>query len=103
MERTMAALVTEESHNVAPLVVSPKAACLLIDCSNTRLYELLNSGEISSYRDGKSRKIIVASLKDLIERRLREEVSKEQRGWTERATLARVKKRKLMRPTGHQL
>jgi hypothetical protein len=103
MERTMAAMVTEEFQNIAPLVVSPKAACLLIDCSTTRLYELLNSGEISSYRDGKSRKIIVASLKDLIERRLREEGAKEQRGWTERATLARVKKRKLMRPTGHKL
>jgi hypothetical protein len=103
MERTMASSVTEESHNIAPLVTSPKVARVLIDCSMTRLYELLNSGEISSYRDGKSRKIIVSSLKDLIERRLREEAAKEKRGWTERATLARVKKRKLMRPTGHQL
>jgi excisionase family DNA binding protein len=98
----MATSVTEESQNIAPLVTSPKVACVVIDCSMTRLYELLNSGEISSYRDGKSRKIPVASLKDHIARRLREEGAKEKRGWTERATLARVKKRKLMRQTGHQ-
>jgi len=99
----MAASVTEDSQNIAPLVTSPKVARVLIDCSMTRLYELLNSGEITSYRDGKSRKIIVASLNDLIERRLREEGSKELRGWTERATLARIKKRRLTPPEGHKL
>ena len=82
--------------NIEPFVVSPKGACVLIDCSITRLYELLNSGEINSYRDGKSRKIVVASIKDFIERRLRDETCKERRGWTERATLARATKRKLL-------
>ena len=96
----MTAAVAEHSQNFSPLVVSPKGACLLINCSITRLYELLNAGEISSYRDGKSRKIIVASIKDFIERRLREESGKEPRRWTERANLARVKKRNLTSSRG---
>src|SRR5258707_13234401 len=95
MERAMVASVAKESQHVAPLVVSPKRACLLIDCSITRLYELLNSKEISSYRDGKSRKIVVASIKAFIERRLREEIAKEPFRGTERATQVRIAKRKL--------
>jgi hypothetical protein len=69
----------------------------------TRLYKHLNSGEISSYRDGKSRKIIVESITEFVERRLREETGKERSGWTERATKARVKKRKLLARSEHQL
>jgi hypothetical protein len=56
----------------APLVVRPARAMVMLDCGFTQLYELLNSGELKSYREGKSRKIIVKSIYDLIERRLRE-------------------------------
>jgi excisionase family DNA binding protein len=56
--------------NDEPLLVKPKQACRLLSCGNTRLYELLNSGEIASFRDGGSRKIVMASLKNFIERRL---------------------------------
>jgi excisionase family DNA binding protein len=100
MELAMAVAAAEHSQNFCPLVVSPKGACELIDCSITHLYELLNTGEISSYRDGKSRKIIVASIREFIDRRLREESCKEPRRWTERATLARVKKRNLTSSRG---
>ena len=41
----------------------------MLSCSNTRGYELLNSGELVSFKDGKSRKITVASIKDYITRR----------------------------------
>jgi hypothetical protein len=51
------------------LVVKPRTAWKMLSCSNTRGYELLNSGELVSFKDGKSRKITVASIKDYIARR----------------------------------
>lgn len=86
------------NENIAPLVASPKAVGRMIDSGLTRVYELINSGEIQSYRDGKARKIIVASVEAYVERQLGLEGLKEQRGWTERATQARIKKRKLAPP-----
>jgi hypothetical protein len=53
-----------------PLVVKPKAAWKMLACSNTRGYELLASGELESYLDGRSRKITVDSIHRLIARRL---------------------------------
>jgi hypothetical protein len=50
------------------LVVKPRTAWKMLSCSNTRGYELLNSGELVSFKDGKSRKITVASIKDYIRR-----------------------------------
>ena len=76
-----------------PLVVSPKRGCQMLDCSMTRFYELLNSGQIESYREGKSRKAIVASIKAHIARQLELEIKKEPARWTERATTARMAKR----------
>jgi len=76
-----------------PLVVSPKRGCRMLDCSMTRFYELLNSGQIESYRDGKSRKAVVASIKAHIARQLEQEAKKEPARWTERATYVRMAKR----------
>ena len=53
-----------------PLVVKPKLAWKLLACSNTRGYELLSAGELESFLDGRSRKIIVASIHRFIARRL---------------------------------
>jgi hypothetical protein len=85
-----------------PLVVSPRRARQMLDCSMTRLYELINSGEIQSYRDGKSRKAIVASIKAHIARQLEAEATKVRVGWTDRATQARgVKRRMDLNRTSH--
>ncbi len=84
----------KDQTETEPLVVSPKRGCQLLDCSITRLYELLNSGQIQSYREGKSRKVIVASIKAHIARRLELETQNEPARWTERATKARMTKRK---------
>jgi hypothetical protein len=56
--------------DVEPLAVKPRTAWQMLQCSNTRGYELLNAGELESFRDGGSRKITVASIKSYIERRL---------------------------------
>ena len=53
-----------------PLVVKPKIAWRLLACSNTRGYELIAAGQLESFRDGRSRKITVASIHRFIARRL---------------------------------
>jgi excisionase family DNA binding protein len=55
---------------LGPLVVKPKIAWRMLNCSNTRGYELLAAGELDSFRDGRSRKITVESIHRYIARRL---------------------------------
>jgi hypothetical protein len=64
--------IVQDSANIGdePLVVSPRRACHLLDCGTTRLYELINGGELQSFRDGTSRKIVLASIRDYVTRRL---------------------------------
>jgi excisionase family DNA binding protein len=56
--------------DVEPLMVSPRQACRLLSIGNTRLYELIAAGEIESYRDGRSRRITLASIRTRIARLL---------------------------------
>jgi excisionase family DNA binding protein len=53
---------------IEPLAVSPRRACRLLSVGNTRLYELIAAGEIESYRDGRSRRITMASIRGRIAR-----------------------------------
>ena len=55
---------------VAALAVKPRAACGMIGCGITRLYELIAAGELTSFKDGASRKIVVASIHEYIARRI---------------------------------
>jgi excisionase family DNA binding protein len=50
------------------LVTNVDDAAEMLDCSKATLYDLLNSGAIESYLEGRSRKIIVASIEAHIER-----------------------------------
>jgi excisionase family DNA binding protein len=59
-----------QAANVQPLVVKPKVAWQMLGIGNTRGYELIAAGELESYRDGRSRKITVASIKRYVERQL---------------------------------
>lgn len=45
---------------------------MLLDCGNTRLYELLAAGELQGFKDGTSRKITTESIRAYIARRLAE-------------------------------
>jgi excisionase family DNA binding protein len=78
---------------VEVLAVTPRIAKRMLGCGTTRLYDLLNRGELESYRDGKARRIIVASLRDYVSRRLAAERCKVKPVWTDRATSARMAKR----------
>jgi hypothetical protein len=56
-----------------PLIVRPRVARQMLGgCGLERLYDLLNSGELESFRDGRARLITVASIERYIERRLAE-------------------------------
>jgi len=55
---------------VEPLVVSPARACQMLSIGLTRCYELMNTKQLQSYKDGKSRKITVASIQAYITRQL---------------------------------
>lgn len=57
---------------ISPLAVKPSRACIMLDIGVTRLYELLNAGQLESYKDGRSRKITVASINAYVARRLKE-------------------------------
>jgi hypothetical protein len=52
------------------LVVRPRRARRMLDCGNTRLYELISAGELESFKNGKSRKITTASIRSYIARRI---------------------------------
>ncbi|WP_448040520.1 helix-turn-helix domain-containing protein [Bradyrhizobium liaoningense] len=60
----------------APLVASPNQAMRAIQVSRKKLYELINTGELESYTEGKSRRITTKSINDYIERRLAAEACK---------------------------
>jgi excisionase family DNA binding protein len=53
-----------------PIAVSPREACRLLSIGNTRLYELIAAGEVESYRDGKSRRVTMRSIRRRVERLL---------------------------------
>jgi excisionase family DNA binding protein len=59
-------------ERIEPIVVRPKQACVLLGCGLTYLFNLLNAGELESYRDGRSRLITVASIKARIAQKLAE-------------------------------
>jgi excisionase family DNA binding protein len=59
-----------EFGNDEALVVRPKRACQMLSIGQTRLYELLNRGELEAYRDGAARKITTRSIRGYIERQL---------------------------------
>lgn len=53
-----------------PMVVSPRRACHLLSVGLTRLYQLLNAGELQSLHIGRSRRITTASIGAYIDRQL---------------------------------
>ena len=60
----------------APLVASPNQTMRAIQVSRKKLYELINSGQLESYTEGKSRRITIKSINEYIERRLAAEVAR---------------------------
>jgi len=59
-----------------PLVASPNQAMNALGIGRAKLYEKINTGELQSYVDGGSRKILWVSIRAFIQRRLDEEAGR---------------------------
>lgn len=58
-----------------PLVASPNQAMTALGIGRAKLYEKINAGELQSYVDGGSRKILWDSIHAFIKRRLEAEAA----------------------------
>ncbi|MGN7930291.1 helix-turn-helix domain-containing protein [Sphingopyxis sp. 22461] len=52
-----------------PIAVSPKGACRALDYGLTKIYDLINAGELEVFKDGRATRITTASIKGYVERR----------------------------------
>jgi hypothetical protein len=57
------------------VAVSPTRAKIMLDLGLTSVYALIGSGELESFRIGKSRRITTRSIYALVERKLAAEAS----------------------------
>lgn len=62
--------VPTATASLEPLVVTPREACKLLGIGNTRLYRLLGAKEISSYHDGRARRIPLSAIRSYVARRI---------------------------------
>ncbi|MET3967287.1 helix-turn-helix domain-containing protein [Bradyrhizobium sp. S3.9.1] len=62
------------------LVASVNECMHTLKIGRAKLYELINAGELESYREGCSRKILWRSVETYIERRLQDEARRRNRG-----------------------
>jgi hypothetical protein len=81
----MNSIYSTEASDLGPLVVRPKGARRMLNCGQTRLYELIAAGELDSFLDGRSRKITVESIYRYIHRRIEESRSRTGKDVTEAA------------------
>ena len=65
-------MTTNNATGIEPLVVRPNEAMRLLGCRRNFLYDLINAGELESYRVGRIRMITVRGIHALIERKVRE-------------------------------
>jgi len=54
--------------SLEPLAVSPRQACVLLGIGNTRLYELIQDGELVTYHEGRARRITMESIRARVAR-----------------------------------
>jgi excisionase family DNA binding protein len=66
----------QDGDSGGPLVTSPNQTMRQLLLSRSKLYELLNSGELESYTEGRSRRITVRSINSYVERRLAAEAQR---------------------------
>jgi excisionase family DNA binding protein len=69
-KRKASPIIADDAASVLGLAVNPKRAAFMLDCSLSRIYELMAQGELENYLDGRNRRITVETLKAFIARRL---------------------------------
>jgi excisionase family DNA binding protein len=68
--------VVAKAPSLVPLAVSPQGACDLLGLSVSGVYQVMRSGELPSYRCGRSRRIPMTAVHAFIARRLAEHAGK---------------------------
>lgn len=75
------------------LGVSPREAAEILGCGRTRIYKLLQLGELISYREGAARRVLTSSIHDYVQRQIEAQVSAPRWSSTAKATQASLSKR----------
>jgi hypothetical protein len=65
-----------ELSTEGPLVATVNETMVALKIGRAKTYELINSGELESYLEGASRKVLWASIHDYIQRRLAAEAKR---------------------------
>ena len=65
-------MTTTNATGIEPLVVRPNEAMRLLSCRRNFLYDLINTGQLESFCDGRARKITMRSIRAHIERKVKE-------------------------------
>jgi predicted DNA-binding transcriptional regulator AlpA len=68
--------ITLATNPVQPLVATPNQAMIALGIGRAKLYEKINAGELESYVDGGSRKILWDSIHAFIRRGLEAEATR---------------------------
>ena len=53
-----------------PIAIPPKEVCRLLRYGPTRIYKMIRDGELESFIDGGSRRVLTSSVDAYVERRL---------------------------------
>ena len=69
-------VIQPTAGTVQPIVASVNETMAMLKIGREKIYQLLNSGELASYREVGSRKILWRSIDAYIERRLAEEAKR---------------------------
>ncbi|MBR1030682.1 excisionase family DNA binding protein [Bradyrhizobium japonicum] len=75
------------------LAVSPREAAEILGCGRTRIYQLLQLGELISYREGAARRILTSSIHHYVERQVEAQAETPRWSCTIKATQASLSKR----------
>jgi hypothetical protein len=62
----------KDAPNIEPRITDVDGGCRRANMGKDRFYQLLHSGEIESSLDGRSRKVLIASIDDYIDRQIAE-------------------------------
>lgn len=62
----------KDAPQIEPRITDVDGGCKRANVGKDRFYQLLNSGEIQSYLDGRSRKVVLASVDAYIDRQIAE-------------------------------
>lgn len=76
MPTTPTEAISPRFDEARPIVASVNETMAALKIGREKIYQLLNSGELESYREGGSRRILWRSIEAYVERRLKQEAER---------------------------